>query len=1699
MATPAHPASPTSPTAPRLKALFRRSRSRPQLAPVVVPPASLDAEYEHDKDYDHRPKSPSVILSPSTPDFPTVGLPPLPAPPQELVAAQVLPLSSDATALARPRQRVGGQKSAMDPTLRHSLALLDERLAEIELLGFGSAASVAKRASWQDGAAALAGLGQDEEDAEERLADEGENDGEGERNVRHSQPIMAPFTTLAAKDTSINSLASLASGTSSSEEDAFDIADFPSLDQLNSSFELGAPAVPVAHRKRSSDLMAFPIPPALPNIPLRRPPEPAVAEDVEEHVFEQLAELGQRGSIQGLGLFSSTATSASPGPSPLLSQGRMSRSSSNSSRTSVSSKSFDASTLASSAANTSLAAREKDDEPFPPELPHISPLDPSLARALRALPQPIDPLRANIGSAHPALASPFAEEGSFPSTTVSRRSSTAPVSPSSAHFAVRSSSLLARVESSASSPGSSRPGSGRSSPAQQDVLVTSPETYGELDLPGIPLWRTSSPHGPFDEADDDEQEELADPQPQVQEQTYEHIRIIEPVAPPHPQAYGQSAALPSSPSSSTLSGTLRRLSSFGLLKKRKSDAVLQQSNTQNSTAPFGLTKRKSEAALSSLLRSSKSSSMADKENSPVLASPPLPQPGPNKLTRRSVSSPKLNNLFRGPASPASEACPRLPTSPSSAAINKTPKGFVARPRTLSFGDSGDEGTSKAKKRFSMYINQLGSGAPGSKDSNGDTVPPLPPTPKEHVPAKAKAPAGMAIDVAKANELDVEPTRQRSDQSPAPTLEISATPSSATGSLLFSPTESSAPGTPISPSFSTFSRAAVPLGEKPLPAPALADALSPDSAYFPPITPTSTHSLSFEDGNSPADRSNRMSLAAFLQATDPDQQLVVKRPQRISSVFQPSTNVFPSSASARTQSQSRASSRAPTPLSPASADEHWSRPTSPALLDALKNAVGVSPLALAPGLDKQVFGRQEVVAFPMRVASTSSAFGSSAPPTTEGDDEGDDDNGSSSGEDDYGTGTDSDSDADDDKPLGVVVPGALTAQKSLRLSAAKKSRSERKAQEQKDKEMRLLAARTKAMLKAQERAGASGSKRREDPFELEHTAAMVATPPRSADGHGDMYAPGPLRNIRPALSPIASVGTFPSSSTITTLQSTGHDSLLPQTDAHIDRRAYSSTGMKRSPSSPLDPMVAESSLTMDSPMLSQEPLPAKSPPAPVPPRPSPPLQLQQSTSSSGRSRAKSVTRSPPLSPGEQPPMPTMRPPPTPPSAGPAQYGRRPSLHPESSSYSSSTPSPNPSPASTPQLSRRPSLHPDAHPHSTMHRQASGSSHKSTTASAGSSKPLARHPTISSRARGGTASSPAVEHKVYLNADASQHLTVQVTDKTTAGEVVAFGVGKGALGKPQGPKEALDGGWALWEVWRSLGLERPIREYEFVADIVKSWDDSSNVLVFRRTPLWPVLSSHARLHPTMPRMGPVQLEVKKGKWSKRFLELKEGALSYSKSEKGKDATILCQLSNFDVFFVSEKGQADVKPPKPFVFALKSRLTRAHFEEKSEWCHFVSIKTSDEALGWTKTILEAGNAVARQREQAVLGSSSAPTATSSPNLSGPLISAAALAAPVVPPVPSLPPTATSNTPAAAIAAAARSGSRPPPPILAQRSNTDPLGASPAVGPQAAALSRNKTVVKPTPREWGQMGGSEKREWVKDSERVAKAAGQKLVDLSR
>ncbi|KAK4332461.1 LOW QUALITY PROTEIN: Metal homeostatis protein BSD2, partial [Rhodotorula toruloides] len=1508
--------APSSATSTSSPSTTPSTRSRPPLSLAFGSRAPTPTSND-----DITPQSPAVVLSPSTPDFPTVGLP---AEPTELVPAQVLPpgrmngieemlgengeLDDVVEELNYVGERRREQKGRVDPALRDSLALLDSRMAEIESFGFGG---IGRAVSEED------------------------------KTIR----LPAITTNRLTADVSMNSLASIS--TNASSEDAFDIAEFPSIGDINSSFDLADLAD--NQRKRSSDLMAFPFPPAL-----AQQSSYDEANTSDELMFQRLAQLGQRGSIQGLGLFSSAGTDNFVLP-VLSQQSSRSNSSSISDSSTLSSKSFDASssTLASSAANTSYGMREKEaesHEAFPAELtgtiPWFAQSPPNTIS--RSLPAPIDPLLANMGSAHPALASPFAPSAS-PTT----------------RYATRSSSLP-----HGKSPVTSR------APSRLDSLSVKNLTAA-LDETGTAEWAPSSSQivmtaEEFVQSPVDEMEVLKDelPEPPMS------APIVRPTTPSSPSTTGFK--------------TLKRFSSLGLLRKKKSEAVLRDSTAANTNGASAkqesgprLVKRKSEAALASLLRS-RNGGEKDKENVPAMPtiSRPVLQPvqAQNaKLPKRSASSPRLSKLFG--TSTTDNSAPAVPAK--------------------------DDGNSRLRKRLSTYFNQ---------PRGGPALPPVP-VAKSSTPTKSRPPA---VDVAKANAglgLARLATIESAQASPVPTLEPS-TPSSVPPSSIFSEALPPSTSSPLYSSFAASSVSSLPAAsryvlDKPLPQPMPTSCFSapPTQTQFPLLVPPSPAGSAHSSAET-ADRP--VSLMGFIDI-----------PLRSTSIFPPTKL-----AQERLEARKTADSRSTRSVSPGGGD---SRPTSPNIIDVL-NAQPLSHQQLtAPVVP------EEIIAFPVHLSAPHAAATS---PST----------GSEMSDDDYGSGSVS-SDEDDDQPLGAN-PAALTAQKSLRLTAAKKSRGERKAREAKELEAKQQARQATALLKAVAKP--------EDPFELEKTAAMVAS-----QTVRPIAAPQPLA-MRPSLSPVHS------GSTVATLQSAGHDSLLPQTDASILRKA-GSFGMTRSPSSPLDPMVADSSLTIDWPELVQQPLP----------RP----KRSDSRVATERQRSKSPTMSqgsampaietlavtsPPLrsptlvSPS---PVPSFHPPPVPStSALPAStsaFDRRPSV------YRNASDSPSSSPAGTPVLGRRPSLHPDSQVPA-MKRKVSESSTTS------ASPALSRASTLAGRSRSATVSSaPPIEHRVYLDASFAKYLKVGISDKTLAGEVVSLGKAKGALSKTTA-NDASEGGWALWESWRSTGLERPIREYELVSDVLKSWDQESNALFFRRTTMWPVLSAHS---------GQIQLEVKKGKWSKRTLELKDGTITYSKSEKGKDSTVLCQLASFDVFLVSGQAAERLKAPKPYVFALKSRLTRAHFEEASEWCHFLSTKTPEEAASWVKTILEAGNTFARQREQAVLGTASGSSTSSSPPSSAPLLANA---------VPSSSPPLAVSAVSSGSTLSRNPSSRPIPPILSQRSNTLPIPSADLSLAQQT-LQRNKSVVKPDSRKWANMADDERQEWLKTTEKAAKQTKTPLVDLSR
>ncbi|KAK4050502.1 hypothetical protein OIO90_005085 [Microbotryomycetes sp. JL221] len=770
---------------------------------------------------------------------------------------------------------------------------------------------------------------------------------------------------------------------------------------------------------------------------------------------------------------------------------------------------------------------------------------------------------------------------------------------------------------------------------------------------------------------------------------------------------------------------------------------------------------------------------------------------------------------------------------------------------------------------------------------------------------------------------------------------------------------------------------------------------------------------------------QLSLKAFIKSssTSQNEDDVVPRPARSSSYFATSLDkpIFPSAIRPVSPSTTETGFVAPfgevtNKLESLSISSAPTKKGSKGL--DLEDSNRTKERVASPGLSEEgPFGAQEVIVFPVSTPSLDQAawhedeeaMSSSSDRDDEDEIEGDEVD--SQDEDQEGRRS-----SEDDKPLGQI-PGALTAQKSLR-QASKKSKS-----------------------------GSSKRNVKKDPFEFDKLVGVTKN-----DVGGNRQR-----------------GREQTSSIVST--AVGHSSLLPQTDDAVQRRSASLT---RSPSAPLDPVVANSALTIDSPEVLNQALPPRvtSNPLKQPASSSKTPQRSRTSSSphrtvpaldltvaSAHKHLESAPRSPSLAP-------------------PSQTASR------SSSMSSRRRDVPPSMSEPP--SRQPSQRRPSAGSSSMQRSRSNTaaSNVASISSHGQSSSLLRSATNASSSsyhnspvnspRIGAAPQPpplpTTEQRVFVG-DHTRKMRVQVSAATTCGDVVMTAKKQGLLTFGVD----IDGGFSLWEICRVLGVERPIREYEFVSDIIKSWDHDTNILIIKRTPLWPLLSASLRISPATPQGSFVQLEVKKGKWAKRYLNIKDNAIWQGKSEKPKDASVLCQLSSFEVFFVANHAVGELRAPKPFVFALKSKLPRAHYENESEYCHFVSVKTQDELTKWVKMIIEARNQVVR-KENAV--ASVKPTTSHAHFFNLP--AGAANGAKSANPSPTSTPSLSRNP-----------SLRPKPSILALPTGSVP-GSVPPVPASQGAMDR------PDARTWTFMSDADRQAWLKDAQREARQEGKTLLDFS-
>ncbi|KAI5121083.1 hypothetical protein M0805_008596 [Coniferiporia weirii] len=217
------------------------------------------------------------------------------------------------------------------------------------------------------------------------------------------------------------------------------------------------------------------------------------------------------------------------------------------------------------------------------------------------------------------------------------------------------------------------------------------------------------------------------------------------------------------------------------------------------------------------------------------------------------------------------------------------------------------------------------------------------------------------------------------------------------------------------------------------------------------------------------------------------------------------------------------------------------------------------------------------------------------------------------------------------------------------------------------------------------------------------------------------------------------------------------------------------------------------------------------------------------------------------------------------------------------------------------------------------------------------------------------STAMQTRVYIG-DRQHFNMVEVSADMSARDVLDVLAQQGDL---RG-EERRSSSWILYEVCADFEMERPIRSFELVSDVFGSWpkEKTMNCLMVKRSAFAPLLTTVPSSIPT--RSGYVDYETKKGRWNKRWLELREHGLWLSKRQ-GKDDEFLCSLSAFDAYIVTRSQ----KTQKTFAFAVKSTDPITLFENKSDYLHTFTCP-EDTGRQWVENILLARSYILYQEKR-------------------------------------------------------------------------------------------------------------------------------------
>lgn len=165
--------------------------------------------------------------------------------------------------------------------------------------------------------------------------------------------------------------------------------------------------------------------------------------------------------------------------------------------------------------------------------------------------------------------------------------------------------------------------------------------------------------------------------------------------------------------------------------------------------------------------------------------------------------------------------------------------------------------------------------------------------------------------------------------------------------------------------------------------------------------------------------------------------------------------------------------------------------------------------------------------------------------------------------------------------------------------------------------------------------------------------------------------------------------------------------------------------------------------------------------------------------------------------------------------------------------------------------------------------------------------------------------------------------------------------------------------LLESFSQLGLERRIRKYEHVREIMNSWDyDAQNNLDLVPSATGGDDDDVDVKHVPDERPSDTSVHLyysqKPGKWDKRLITLKsDGQVQVAKRD-GAEPSNICHLSDFDIYVPTRRQLSKrIKPPKRICFAVKSQQKSSIFLSTANFVHFFATNDKKVAAIWYSAV--------------------------------------------------------------------------------------------------------------------------------------------------